>query len=86
MYDTNPPEVITKWDRLAITVRWRVAAGWIVVMILLLRYVVHPVVDVIGQFYGMPPLANLDPVSWEDVIAIVGLPIGGAYADRLKDD
>ena len=67
-------------------VRWRIAAGWVVVTILLLRYVVYPVADVVFQFNGLPPLADLDPISWSDVLAIVGLPIGGAYADSLKDD
>lgn len=74
------------WRDVMPSVRWRIAAGWVVVLILLLRYVAYPVADVVGQMYGFAPLADLDPISWADVLAIVGLPVGGAYADRMTDD
>ncbi len=64
------------------SIKWRVAAGWIMVLILTWRYLAYPIWNV---FVG-GSLPALDPIEWQDVLAIVGLPIGGAFADRLKDE
>lgn len=68
------------------SIKWRVAAGWIMVLILTWRYLVHPVTSTILVANGHLPLQPLDPIEWQDVLAIVGLPVGGAFADRLKED
>lgn len=86
MHDTNVEPTRQRWRDVAFTVRWRIAAGWVVVFILLLHFVLYPVANVLTQFYGFEPLAPLGDLNWTDVLAIVGLPVGGAYADRLKDD
>lgn len=66
------------------SIKWRVAAGWIVVLILTWRYLVHPVVGTYMAAAGHPPLPPLDPFSIADVLAVVGLPVGGAVADRMS--
>lgn len=68
------------------SIRWRVAAGWVMVAILAWRYLAHPVVGVALAATDHDPLPPLPPIEWTDVLAIVGLPVGGAFADRLKDD
>lgn len=68
------------------SIKWRVAAGWIMVLVLTWRYLVHPITSTALVSMGELPLQPLDPIAWEDVLAIVGLPIGGAFADRMKDD
>jgi len=80
MTDTNidPADLLLRRS-----IKWRVAAGWVVVAILTWRYLLHPIVSTYLVASGNPPLAPLDPVAWEDVLAIIGLPIGGAVADRM---
>ena len=68
------------------SVKWRVAAGWVMVTILAFRYLVHPIGDAVAAYLGMEPLPALAPIEWTDVLAIIGLPVGGAFADKLKDD
>lgn len=68
------------------SVKWRVAAGWVMVLVIAWRYLIHPITNVVLVSIGGAPLTPLDPVAWEDVLAIVGLPVGGAFADRMKDE
>lgn len=63
------------------SIKWRTAAGWLMVLIILWRYLVHPVYSTFIE-----PLPPLDPIEWQDVLAIIGLPVGGAFADRMKDE
>ena len=83
MTDTNidPNDLL-----LTRSIKWRVAAGWVMVLILIFRYLAHPIVDAASTFYGNPPLLPLSPIEWQDVLAIIGLPVGGAFADSLTDD
>lgn len=68
------------------SVKWRTAAGWIMVTILTWRYLAHPIASTIMVASGNPPLPPLDPIAWEDVLAIIGLPVGGAFADRMSKE
>ena len=68
------------------SVKWRVAAGWIMVLILAWRYLAYPIANTVAVLLGSDPFPPLDPVEWEDVLAIIGLPVGGAFADRLDSE
>ena len=68
------------------SVKWRTAAGWIMVAILAWRYLAHPIASTILVVSGGQPLPPLDPIAWEDVLAIIGLPVGGAFADRMSKE
>lgn len=68
------------------SIKWRTAAGWVMVAILVWRYLAHPIISTSLVASGNSALAPLSPVAWEDVLAIIGLPVGGAFADRLTDD
>lgn len=68
------------------SIKWRVAAGWVMVAILAYRYLLHPIADVVMVANGLEALPALVPIEWTDVLAIIGLPVGGAFADKLKDD
>lgn len=68
------------------SIKWRTAAGWIVVLILAWRYLFHPIASTISVSSGGIPLPPLDPIAWEDVLAIIGLPVGGAFADRMSKE
>lgn len=68
------------------SIKWRVAAGWVMVAILAMRYLVHPTTNSILALKGLEPLPELPPIEWQDVLAIIGLPVGGAFADKMKDD
>lgn len=67
------------------SIKWRVAAGWLVVLILTWRYLVHPVAAtwLATQGTTLPPL---EPFSISDVLAVIGLPVGGAFADRMSKE
>lgn len=65
------------------TWRYRVAAGWVAVLVIFLRLVVYPTITLTLQAFGLPGLAGLPPMNWEAVMALVGMPIGGAFADKL---
>lgn len=68
------------------SIKWRVAAGWVMVAILAFRYLAFPIINTVLIMRGSPPLPDLVPIEWTDVLAIIGLPVGGAFADKLKDD
>lgn len=68
------------------SIKWRTAAGWIMVSILAWRYLVHPVTSTILVAQGSAPLPPLEPIAWEDVLAIIGLPVGGAFADSMNKE
>lgn len=68
------------------SIKWRTTAGWIMVLILTWRYLVHPITSTVLVATGSEPLAPLDPIAWEDVLAIIGLPVGGAFADRMNKE
>ena len=65
------------------SIKWRVAAGWIVVLIITWRYLVHPIASAIQISQGLEPLPPVDTLDLADVVAIIGLPLGGAFADRM---
>lgn len=68
------------------SIKWRTAAGWIMVMILTWRYLAHPITSTILVAQGGSPLPPLEPIAWEDVLAIIGLPVGGAFADSMNKE
>lgn len=68
------------------SIKWRVAAGWVMVAILAYRYLIVPTANFVMLAMGQEPLPDLPPIEWTDVLAIIGLPVGGAFADKLKDD
>ncbi len=67
------------------SIKWRTAAGWLVVLILAWRYLVHPVAAswLATQGTILPPI---DPFQIADVLAVIGLPVGGAFADRMSKE
>ena len=67
------------------SIKWRVAAGWLVVLILAWRYLVHPVAAAWLATQGtiLPPV---EPFALADVLAVIGLPVGGAFADTMSKD
>lgn len=80
MTQPNPyDQLLTK------SIRWRVAAGWLVVLILAWRYLVHPLAATYLATQGttLPPL---EPFQLTDVLAVIGLPVGGAFADRMSTE
>jgi hypothetical protein len=81
MSDHTPEDVLLRRS-----IPWRVAAGWVVVAILTWRYLVHPVASTYLAASGLPALPPVEPIAWEDVLAIIGLPIGGAFADRMNKE
>lgn len=68
------------------SIKWRTAAGWVMVLILGWRYLIHSIASTVLVSNGLEPLPPLDPIEWQDVLAIIGLPVGGAFADKLKDE
>lgn len=79
--EPKTPEKVLAWK----AVRWRNAAGWLVVAIISWRYLVHPITNTILVAYGAEPLAAAGDLSLADVGAIIGLPVGGSFADRLTE-
>jgi len=75
------PEKALAWK----AVRWRNAAGWLVVLIIAWRYLIYSLVDTFLVMTGQTPLPDLDPVSLADVLAVIGLPLGGSVADRMTE-
>lgn len=82
MPEASTPELALAWK----SVKWRNAAGWVVVLGLSWRFVVHPVINAYLSIEGQPPLPPLDPISLADAIAVIGIPIGGSFADRMAQD
>lgn len=68
------------------SIRWRVAAGWVIVAILIWRYIAHPAWSTYLITTGNPPLPDLAPFNLADVGVLVGLPVGGALADNMASD
>ncbi|ARB06071.1 hypothetical protein FDH38_gp017 [Dinoroseobacter phage vB_DshS-R5C] len=81
MTDIDPNDLLLRRS-----IKWRVAAGWVMVIILVWRYLIHPGASTLLVFNGGDPLPELPPIEWTDVLAIIGLPVGGAFADRMTDD
>ena len=67
-------------------VKWRNAAGWLVIAIIAWRYLVHPVLNAYLVAMGYPPLAPVSELALADAAAIVGLPVGGSVADKMTGD
>ena len=67
------------------SIKWRTAAGWLVVLILAWRYLVQPVAAtwLATQGTTLPPI---EPFEVGDVLAVIGLPVGGAFADRMSKE
>lgn len=66
------------------SIKWKVSAGWVVVLILAFRYLGYPITSTVLILNGGEALPPLEPLNLADVIAVVGLPVGGAVADRLN--
>lgn len=81
MTDTTPQDQL-----LLKSIKWRTAAGWTVVAIIGWRYLAHPMASTLSVSLGNDPLPDLPNIEWQDVLAIIGLPVGGAYADSMNDD
>lgn len=76
------PERALAWK----AVRWRNAAGWLVVAIIASRYLIHPISSVILVSMGHEQLNPLPELSLTDLAAIIGLPVGGSFADSMAGD
>lgn len=75
------------WTVLAFkSIKWKVAAGGVVVAIFAYRWLIRVMVSDYLVLNGMDPLPELPPLNLADVAALVGLPVGGAVADRMKDE
>lgn len=82
---TNQP--INPADKLLLkSIKWRVTAGWIMVTVIAWRYLVYPVVNTFNVSMGNEPFLPLPEIEWQDVLAIIGLPIGGSFADKMTGD
>jgi hypothetical protein len=68
------------------SVKWRNAAGWIVVAIIAARYLIHPIANAILVSLGHEQLDVLPELSLTDVAAIIGLPVGGSFADNIAGE
>lgn len=68
------------------SIRWRTAAGWVLVLILIWRYLAYPIANAVLVAYAYDPLPPLEPIEWTDALAIIGLPVGGAFADRMSPE
>ncbi|HEY7823740.1 MAG TPA: hypothetical protein VIG24_12940 [Acidimicrobiia bacterium] len=79
---THTPESVLAWK----SIKWRNTAGWIVVMVIAWRYLVHPVTSTYLVATGHDPLPPIDNLDLADAAALVGLPIGGSVADRMTGD
>ncbi len=81
MTDTTiqTPEQALAWK----SVKWRNAAGWVLVLGLAWRFVVYPVSNAVLSAQGQPLLPPLDPISIGDALAVIGIPIGGSLADKM---
>lgn len=85
MTHENPhqtPEVALAWR----SIKWRTWAGWVVVLAIAWRYLVHPITSTILVVQGHEPLPPIDDLDLADAAALVGLPIGGSVADRMTGD
>lgn len=67
------------------SVRWRNAGGWLVVSIIAARYLVHPVVNTYMIAQGADALTPLNDLDLADIAMILGLPIGGSFADKMTE-
>jgi len=67
------------------SIKWRVTAGWVVVLIIAWRYLAYPVLNTVNVASGGEPFEPLPEIEWTDVLAIIGLPIGGSFADRMNE-
>lgn len=68
------------------SIRWRTSAGWVVVSVMIWRYLAHPMLSAYLILIGQDPLPPLNDLALSDAATIIGLPIGGAFADRMTDD
>jgi len=90
MEDNDPRMVIPTRDPDMVlafrSIKWRVTAGWVVVAIIAFRYLARPIFDIYLIGSGQDPLPPLLPLDLADAAAIIGLPIGGSFADRMNND
>lgn len=83
----HEPHLETPDERLAWkSVKWRNTAGWIVVAIIAVRYLIHPIANVVLVARGLDALESLPDLSLTDLGAIIGLPVGGSLADNIAGD
>lgn len=69
-----------------LTIPWRLALAWLIVAIMTMHYLVHPLANVALVYTGREPLPSLEPLSWSDLMAIIGGPVAGAFADRMAGE
>lgn len=81
MSEHHPPEVELAWR----SIPWRTAAGWMVVLVIGWRFLIRPVIDYWLATQGLPVPPPPTDLSLMEVFALLGLPVGGAFADRLSD-
>lgn len=79
--NAKTPEKALAWK----SVRWRNAAGWLVVAIIAWRYLIYDLISVSLVAQGMDALEPLGDIALADAAAIVGLPLGGSVADRMTE-
>ena len=65
--------------------RWRNAGGWLVVSIIAWRYLLHPLADTIIIAQGGEALQPSGDLDLTDIAIILGLPIGGSFADKMTE-
>jgi hypothetical protein len=68
------------------SIKWRTAAGWVMVLILAWRYLLHPIASTILVSNGLEPLPPQTDIEWTDVLAIIGLPVAGAFGDSMVQE
>jgi hypothetical protein len=78
----HTPDEVLAWR----SIRYRTAAGWLVVSIIAVRYLIHPLSNIVLVAQGHEPLAPVPDLSLVDVAAIVGLPVSGSFADKMTGD
>lgn len=78
----DTPEEVLAWK----SVKWRNAAGWLVVGIIAWRYLVHPITSAVLISKGHEPLPPIQPLDLADAAAIIGMPVGGSFADKMAGD
>lgn len=79
MTDASTPEQAYAWK----SIKWRNAAGWVVVLGLGWRFVAFPLINAYLYTTGQPVLPPLEPISMGEAFAVIGIPLGGSLADKM---
>lgn len=65
------------------SISWRHAAGVLAVTVLAWRLLIRPVSDYCLAYYGLPVPPPSPPLDLSEVLALIGLPVGTSYAEKL---